>query len=201
MRSVKYMGHLFSHQPTSACTDFRYRICTHFLPNLIRSHTVDRLRLLKGTCRDGMRRRFFVRVAICLDANTEKVEHSTRLQRWEFHNFRALTEASAMPGSAGRRDNTRFRIAGLQMSVRSPAATSLPCRSRWVLALYPGNDMIRGVGPLRRVNSPRPCILKMLLFFSPTSIKTGYYLPSAAGASEVRCHSSHTYRVHRESSC
>lgn len=88
-----------------------------------------------------MHRRFFVSVAICLDANTEKLEHSTRLQRWEFHNVRPRYPDKRNAGPR-RRDHTRFRIAGLQMSVRSPAATSRPCRSRWVLALYPGTDMI-----------------------------------------------------------
>lgn len=53
------------------------------LHNFLWSHTVDRLRLSKGACRDGMRKRFFVSVAICLDATAKRVEHSTRLQRWE----------------------------------------------------------------------------------------------------------------------
>ena len=74
-----------------------------------------------------------------------------------------LTEASAMPALAGRRDNSRFMIAGVQMSVpvtgRNIAAMSIQVEK--TMALYPGTDMIvfselAMHGPLHACAAPDP---------------------------------------------
>lgn len=55
-----------------------------------------------------------------------------------------IFDASAVPASAGRRDNTRFMISGIQMSVpitgRNIAAMTIQVEK--TMALYPGTDMI-----------------------------------------------------------
>lgn len=55
-----------------------------------------------------------------------------------------FSDANAMPASAGRRDNARFLIAGIQMAVpitgRNIAAMTIQVEK--TMALYPGTDMI-----------------------------------------------------------
>lgn len=76
-----------------------------------------------------MRRRFFVSVAICLDATAERVEHSTRLQRWEFHYVRP-----AYRGKRRRPPDVR--------AVTGRDIASMSIQVEKTMARYPGTDMI-----------------------------------------------------------